>query len=761
MADSPLASLFIATGVRDSGTTATLTRLTRTFDRTQASALGLLNTLDALQIRLDRLGMSGARNTAAMASNMRAARTEAAALNRTLSRQPAGGVAAGGAAPAPRAAGRTPLFGGGFGVAGAAGAFATIAGVTAGIRGVQSAAGLESASIRSAFAASEGGTVTRQDVARFQRESLALSQEFRRGVLPSAQLIQEIQQLGVPDAAVRQSLARAGTALNVVEPEVAADEAAGAIFRLIKSTTSSEEEFRNAGSAAIFYANAVKIAGDESAAGVPAVFAMVRDFQPIAKLAGAGADEIIALSGALSDLNESQRELFRTALLRVTGKQFQDPASVGLIGAYIGGEQGAKFMETVDTDPFEALTMFVERLDRSSDAGENIGAILNSLGFRNVRDRVFLQTFVNSLDKYNSTLATIREESTGADGTIRIMDATRMELESLGGAWAGLTTAVDRFTSTLITRTSPAIKGILSLLSGSVNAVTASPLLAAALLGGLGAAGIRGLRGAAGGGGMSGRFSGGLLNVLSLVPFVGPRLARRPNAVRRLIGAARGRFAAGRFAGQVGAAGGIQQALFGTGRAALGRNAARGAGIAGLFGGRAVAGRLAASGAGRVALGALGGPVGLVLAGATAVASLTPVFDSLGNMFAELGNRSGIVGTIFKTMSTLFKTMELGARGIGWVFQQIQDLFDNKYVRRVTDFFGKGVDWVNDKLDTANSALDRAAGQGAGTLPAAPAGLTGRAGTRIEVHNYSDGLGATQSIFDTLMQNAVPGGGAM
>ncbi len=503
------------------------------------------------------------------------------------------------------------------------------------------------------------GFASGQSPAAMRAQSLALRGEYNMRLRNSTALTQEIAQLGVKDPESQTALARAGAGFNVLEQTVSAGDAAAAIYRLIRATSRSEDEFEKGTQAAVRYAGAIYAAGNQSAAGAAAVFAMVQEIEPLAQFMRLGANGTIALSAAFADLNENQRELFRGALTRMAIEGKIDP-----------------------NNPVQSLITMAQRLREAGSEAEKIN-LLKSMGFDNIRDVQTLAVMASSLEVFGEALGVVNEELTG---TSKFGSQINTVLADQKGSWDALTSSMDAMAASVMNNVAPVLMTLMALLTGVADAVAANPLLgwgvgigAAALAGRAGMSGIRrfmggdraarlaGLgfntpHGSVRHGRLAGRLSGAF-------PMLGADAALRMTSTRFGVRMAEGvGLGAGRGLGRMnGLSLGLMKYL------PMGEKLAVGA-----------AGRMAAGGVVGGAMRLATGPVGWIV---TALMVGAPLFERLGNAMSNLAQKAGFLGPVIGVLGLVFDVLAAGGRILNKAF----------------DWLAKGGKWLLDFVTGGNA----------------------------------------------------------
>lgn len=559
-----------------------------------------------------------------------------------------------------------------------------------------------------AYAGGRGGAYAFQQGATLQRQSLlasyasgtsrratmrqtrGLARGYNMRLTDAAALTREVAQLGAPAAAQGQ-LARAGAGFNVLESSVSAADASSGIYRLIKATSRTPEEFDKATAAATRYAGAIFAAGNQSAAGAGAVFEMVKELGPLSQFMNLGAAGTIALSAAFADLNEQQRELFRGALTRLAGEGIIDP-----------------------NNPIGSLRKISAQLQKAGDEQER-SRILKSLGFDNIRDKVLIASFTAGLTTFDSALAAVNEE---LYGTSQFGSKVNEVLHDLQGNWDGLKSSMDLAAATIVGTLTPAIAGLMSMLKGLALVVANNPALAG-ILGGMAA-----FYGVKGGASLVAQYGpgfmrGGASRVAGLTAgdllFAGSNLIGMRGMGAGMRGRSMSSIVGGRY--KAGMASRSWDMLFGRSTLAQARAGAGMEAIGGRFGGR-LAGRMMGGAVGRAGLSAMGGPVGWIIG---AVSILQPVFGSIGSFLDNLGDKGGVLGLVAETLGVVFRLISAIGKGInaifGWLWGAIKKLLDVLHINDVATWAQKGLD----KLTGGSQSKGKRAGD---ATPKAPGGPT-------------------------------------
>lgn len=553
--------------------------------------------------------------------------------------------------------------------------FLTMAGARLGAYGFQQAANLQRASLLASYASG-------QSPGAMSAQSLELSRQFRLRLSEATGLTQEVAQLGVGSAQGQRELARAGAGFHVLEQNVGAGEASAAIYRLIKATSRSAEEMNAGTAAATRYASAIYAAGNESAAGAAEVFSMVQELEPLAQVMNLGAEGTIALSAAFADLNANQRELFRGALTRMTIQGKLDP-----------------------NNPIGSLLAIAERLRNAGTDAEKL-SILKMMGFTNIRDVQTASVMAASMDTFARSLKAVKGEM---EGTSTFDTKVGQVLTTMSGQWDGLKASMDSAAASIVGGITPALGGLLAILTGLADVIAQNPALAALL--GIGAAYMAGraVRGlyrhhfaadaatvalrmeTMGLGGPRGALRHGRLtdNLLGALPFLGRGSAERFAATRMGMSLAEGvglarTAGAGRMSGL--SLGLMKMLPFGLGeRAALG-----------------TAERMAAGGIAGRALGLATGPIGWVI---TALSLGAPLFERIGGALHGIAQQGGMLGIVFGTLTLIFDVLAAGGKLLNKVFGFIGDV-GSAALNIITLGHGEDIiNGVNSFLGNAHNAI--------------------------------------------------------
>lgn len=718
MAD-PLRSLYLVVGVR--GRTATISDLRAIRKEADGLASSFLNAAAASQM----LG-SGSRGIASQAA---VARQQVAGMRREVDRL----------GNSMEVAGRRGSRAFGLGTS----LFLTYTGARIGRYGFTQGATLERESLSAAFAS---GLSQRSQM----REARNLQGAFNLRLGAASRQVREVAQLGIEDPSARAAIARAGAGLSTLQPEISPADASASIYRLLAATargTSTEERSANLyrmGRAAEYYASAIKIAGDSSAAGVPAVLEMVRQLQQAGIVANFSAEEIIALSGAFADLMESSPELFRSSLLRLFSKEFYDEEQSGLLGQFLVDKGSIKNMEEfrrlVGEDPAELLKRIADAFRRTpvSQRQALIGQI-----FPNVRDTVTVATMVTELDKFTAILDEIE-----ADRGKRYFSQLGSSLDTLQSQFTGMMGAMDAAAASATMVLAPAAKVLMTTFKGLALTVANNPLLAGLLGAGATFFGFKAGAGLLGKYGPEFMAAGatrasrvGLTDILLGASMLSPR------GIRRGMGGLAARWRGGTSALSLAAS---ERAMLTYSGAAAGRTGIMsrfGAGMLGLFGGRAggrLAGRMGASMLGRGALAGTG--IGLPIA---IMSMLAHPLTELGNMLDRLGDKGGVLGLVAESLGFVLKLIGQVGNGInavfGWMWSAVKKLLDILHINDVATWAQKGLDKLTGGSQKQAEKAARKAAEGSG-------GGASTAGALRDVNVTV--VGSSQSAFQVAWEQA-------
>lgn len=508
-------------------------------------------------------------------------------------------------------------------------------GISAGAYGFQQGAGLERTSLLASYASG-------QSPAAMRRQSVEIARRFNLRLPEATALTQEVAQLGAMSPEGQRQIARAGAGFHTMETGVQAGEASAAIYRLIKATSRSKEEFDQGTAAAMRYAGAIYAAGNESAAGAKEVFSMVQEIEPLAQMMHLGANGTIALSAAFADLNENQRELFRGALTRMTIQGKLDP-----------------------NNPIGSLLAIADRLRAAGSDAQKLN-ILKAMGFNNIRDVQTISVMAASMDTFARSWKAVNEELTG---TSTFETKVGSVLGTLSGQWDGFKSSMDSAAASIVGSLTPALSVLLSVLSGLAAVISDNPALQ--LLLGAGAVGLAGMgvRGA-----YRRHFAGDAAVRMAALGLEGPRGAlRHGRLTENLMGVlpflGRGRaesFAATRTGMALAEGAGLGRGLGRMNRLSLGlmKMLPFGEGLA-----IRAAGIMGGEGIGGMALRAATGPVGWIL---TALSVGAPLFEKIGKALNSIARQGGMLGIVFNTLGLIFDVIAAGGRilnkAFGWIF---------------------------------------------------------------------------------------------
>ena len=186
-----------------------------------------------------------------------------------------------------------------------------------------------------------------------------------------------------------------------VATNLTSDEAAIGLARLANNTTMTKEEFDNAGSS-------IAQLGNDFATSEPQILAFARRIAGAGNLIGLTTAEILGLSAGVSAVGIGP-EAGGTAFSRIfvsmheavqTGNEDLD--TFGELTGRAGGEFAGMFK----ADPKQAILAFVDGMGRITDEGGNVHAVLEELGFDNVRVRDLILLMAGAGDKLTDTVDT-------------------------------------------------------------------------------------------------------------------------------------------------------------------------------------------------------------------------------------------------------------------------------------------------------------------------------------------------------------------
>lgn len=251
---------------------------------------------------------------------------------------------------------------------------------------------------------------TTDNMAELESQTFRLAERFNQLPTEVAASIREIQQLGVESAQTREQLAQAAIGLSVLTgEELAQEEAAKSIFRLLRLTTQSQVELQRAAQASRGYASAIALAGDASAAGIAEVTRAVEVFSSLGAVAEFARADIIALSAAFTDVEEGRLTRIASSIQRLFGRELVEQGQVPRLARFMG-ITADEFIRMRKNNPAELLALLANRLREGRAAGEELLPTLQQLGFTNVRDQRTLAQFSAGLDKFRGLLPKVQRE---------------------------------------------------------------------------------------------------------------------------------------------------------------------------------------------------------------------------------------------------------------------------------------------------------------------------------------------------------------
>lgn len=553
--------------------------------------------------------------------------------------------------------------------------------------------------------------------AALREESIALSREFR--VLPqdTIKLLRQVEELGLPSGfpRARDEITRAAIQLGILG-DVAEDEAAKGLFRLIRLTSTSADEFGRMLENSEATAGAIVRVATGTAAGVSGLEKFLRTFGQAAISARFTQGEIIALGGTFADLDENMRELATSAIIRLFGKVL--PQNAQLFARFLGISV-EEFENLRVNKPVELLQRLAEAFLRTKEETGDVAKVSAELGLVNVRDFRIIAALIAQRDQFNRLLV-ITNDALGNEEELH--KRTQFVLSGLQGRIDGFIAAIQRAAIAVGTGLNPVLSALTGLLEGLAGVLERNPILAQVLGVGAFAVGLNSLRrffGTLGGIGGLASFvgAGGLLRA-----FRGGRLAALTTRNRTLFGTAATR--AGIVGGPIGSAVGLGGGLLGS---LLGRGLGPGV-VRGLAAG--AGGRLALAGTG------IGAIVGLFTL-------LAPVFGALARNLSEVGQAATPLNIVLKTLALLLRGLEIIGLAIGKAFDFVFGLIGGAIGAVIGE---KNIVGINQFLEGANrDAEGIAAGLRGPVAPTVDASVTVNVG--------DDGSGtaarAAQSIANT------------
>lgn len=373
---------------------------------------------------------------------------------------------------------------------------------------------VEEAAARTVFATNDMRKITEGFHASIRgavRDSIHLSAQMGVTLQRAQNVNLAIEEAGLKNSDAINAMAQSSIALSRATGGLVSDtEAFDATYRLLRITLREGEDINDTAKAAMFYASAIALAGNESAAGITPVLAYLNTLKDIELAVPLAREELIALAASMADVNDRTKEMSRTAIIRLFTKGAT--ANFGRLSAAVlrhaspdvlareGVSTSADLDRLRREKPVEflfAIASAAKQLSRDigptgeilSASVQDVQALKDELGLTNTRDIVALAQISAAMTKYRDITALTSEElerylANGADAT-SLSKFHSAWLTTLTGQWEQFKSAMSRANAelnmTLSIFTALPATGIIGLMNG----LAASPgLLGVAAIGG-------------------------------------------------------------------------------------------------------------------------------------------------------------------------------------------------------------------------------------------------------------------------------------
>lgn len=522
-----------------------------------------------------------------------------------------------------------------------------------------------------------------QSLEALRQRSLSLSNSFALATSDAAELTRAVSFLGDLTEEEQQTIAQAGAKLELLGG-VQAPEAAQQLKRILQVTTPlGEEADLSAEKIDSLTAAVVRVGGSISTLEFSDILDFIEVFKSAGVASGLTAEEFVALSGTLADLDEQARSVSKTFIQRAfQTDQFE------LMGQVLG-MTASEVRRFRNQNPVEFLQRLGQVL-REAEADEQLRNLMEQLDLGQFRSMRPLLLFIANLEKFDSLLGTVESKQ---ENLAFLNDAIARKTETAAFKFQQLTAAVNRMTVAVGSGLVPALMPLIGALTALGDFLGNNRGLAALL--GVGAVAGTGL--------VVGGLAKAAINLARGVPAnrsIMAALIKSPQLLRQGAAGFIGRTAVA--GASPGAAGAIQTGLLGGGTMArlFGRGLlARAGGFLGSFFGRGAArGVLPFTGA------LAGRGAGLLLPGVNIAATLsllTPVFGGLADVLSNLSDEGDVLDLIAEGLSTIFRALELGGRIINETMELIMGAFGFILKR----FFGIDVSGATNALGSLNRQL--------------------------------------------------------
>lgn len=186
-----------------------------------------------------------------------------------------------------------------------------------------------------------------------------------------------------------------------VSTNLASEEAATALARMMNIMSTAPDQVSNLGSAIVGL-------GNSSATTEAEIVEMALRIAGAGKTVGLSEAEVLGFSAALSSVGieaEGGGTAISTAMIKISEAVSEGGDSLEGF-AQVAGVSADEFAQKFSTDPAQAIDMFVQGLGRMNASGGDVFGTLESLGLSEIRLRDALLRLANAGDLLNTTLET-------------------------------------------------------------------------------------------------------------------------------------------------------------------------------------------------------------------------------------------------------------------------------------------------------------------------------------------------------------------
>jgi methyl-accepting chemotaxis protein len=228
--------------------------------------------------------------------------------------------------------------------------------------------------------------------------------------------VRMIQQFGDVSESTTKKLAEAGLTLAKFG-DTNARTAITALFRLTRATRDADQSMDQLLDQSFSLASAMKLVSDQSAGGVDGMIEFIQAIQSTGVQADLARSDLIAIAGAMTDLDERARRVTRSTITRLFLKripQAEEEVQSFLETFATGATEAERALLQTDEgltqlfreDPFRVFTLTASAFRELTRQVENNnmtmterGEILKEIGLQRVRGLRTLSTMAASLDK--------------------------------------------------------------------------------------------------------------------------------------------------------------------------------------------------------------------------------------------------------------------------------------------------------------------------------------------------------------------------